>query len=194
VRIGPLTLDELARASFRVDTPWGGADVALGVSGAHMASNAAAAIAVAGAIAGVIEPAAAALASARLSAMRMEVCRTATGAIVVNDAYNANPDSMGAALRALSGIDARRRVAILGPMAELDDPAAGHRSVAEAARGLGIEIIATGTDLYETIPVDDPLAALGSLGEGDAVLVKASRVAGLERLVAELLGQERVGP
>ena len=194
VRVGPLTLDELARPSFRVDTPWGSAEVALGVSGAHMASNAAAAIAVAGVMEGSIEPAAAALASARLSAMRMEVRRAASGAIVINDAYNANPDSMGAALRALSGIEARRRVAILGVMAELDDPAAGHRRVAEAARGLGIEIIATGTDLYDTAPVDDPLAALGALGEGDAVLVKASRVAGLERLVAELLGEERLGP
>jgi len=126
--------------------------------------------------------------------MRMEVRRAASGAIVINDAYNANPDSMGAALRALSGIEARRRVAILGVMAELDDPAAGHRRVAEEARGLGIEIIATGTDLYDTAPVDDPLAALGALGEGDAVLVKASRVAGLERLVAELLGEERLGP
>jgi UDP-N-acetylmuramoyl-tripeptide--D-alanyl-D-alanine ligase len=159
-----------------------------------MASNAAAAIAVAGVVEGTIERAVAALAAARLSAMRMEVCRATSGAIVVNDAYNANPDSMGAALRALSGIDARRRVAILGLMAELDDPAGGHRRVADEARTLGIEIIATGTDLYEIDPVDDPLAALGSLGEGDAVLVKASRVAGLERLVAELLGEERLRP
>jgi UDP-N-acetylmuramoyl-tripeptide--D-alanyl-D-alanine ligase len=194
VRVGPLTLDELARPSFRVDTPWGSADVALGLSGAHMASNAAAAIAVAGAVEGTIEPAVAGLPSARLSAMRMEVRRTASGAIVVNDAYNANPDSMRAALRALSRIDARRRVAILGLMAELDDPAEGHRLVADEARGFGIEIIAAGTDLYGIIAVDDPLGALGSLGEGDAVLVKASRVAGLERLVAELLGEERVGP
>jgi UDP-N-acetylmuramoyl-tripeptide--D-alanyl-D-alanine ligase len=193
VRVSALALDALARPSFHVDTPWGGADVALAVSGAHMASNAAAAIAVAGVVDGAIEPAVTALASARLSAMRMEVSRAASGAIVVNDAYNANPDSMAAALRALSGIDARRRVAILGLMAELDDPVGDHRRVAEQAQGLGIEVIATGTDLYGITPVDDPLAALGSLGEGDAVLVKASRVAGLERLVAELLGEERLG-
>jgi UDP-N-acetylmuramoyl-tripeptide--D-alanyl-D-alanine ligase len=99
---------------------------------------------------------------------------------------------MGAALRALSGIEARRRVAILGLMAELDDPVGDHRRVAEQAQSLGIEVIATGTDLYGITPVDDPLAALGSLGESDAVLVKASRVAGLERLVAELLGEERL--
>jgi len=77
VRVSALALDALARPSFHVDTPWGGADVALAVSGAHMASNAAAAIAVAGVVDGAIEPAVRALASARLSAMRMEVSRAA---------------------------------------------------------------------------------------------------------------------
>ena len=52
---------------------------------------------------------------------------------------------------------------------------------------LGIEVIATGTELYGTAPVDDPLQALGPIGDGDAVLVKASRVAGLERIAEALL-------
>jgi UDP-N-acetylmuramoyl-tripeptide--D-alanyl-D-alanine ligase len=153
-----------------------------------MAFNAAAAIAVAGVVEGTIDAAVAGLARASVSAMRMEVRRTAAGAIVVNDAYNANPDSMRAALQALAGIDSRRRVAILGPMAELDDAVAGHRRVAEDAGRLGIEVIATGTDLYGVVPVDDPVAALGPIGAGDAVLVKASRVAGLERVADVLLG------
>ena len=187
VRIGDVVLDELARPSFRVESPWGRADVQLAVSGVHMASNAAAALAVAGVVEGSIERAAAALASARVSAMRMDVRRSPSGAIVVNDAYNANPDSMRAALTALAGISSRRRVAILGPMAELDDAAAGHRQVAAIARELGIEVIAIGTDLYGSPPVDDPLQALGPVGEGDAVLVKASRVAGLERIADALL-------
>jgi UDP-N-acetylmuramoyl-tripeptide--D-alanyl-D-alanine ligase len=152
-----------------------------------MASNAAAALAVAGVIEGSIDRAASALSSAHVSAMRMDVRRAPSGAIVVNDAYNANPDSMRAALGALAGISARRRVAILGPMAELDDAAAGHREVAAVAREHGIEVIATGTDLYGTTPVDDPIAALGPIGDGDAVLVKASRVAGLERIARALL-------
>ena len=100
VRLGALTLDELARPSFRADTPWGSVDVRLAVSGLHMASNACAALAVAGAVTGSVDAAAGALASASVSSMRMEVVRTANGAIVVNDAYNANPDSMRAALRA----------------------------------------------------------------------------------------------
>jgi UDP-N-acetylmuramoyl-tripeptide--D-alanyl-D-alanine ligase len=187
VRISGLELDAMARPSFRVDSPWGAADVRLAVSGVHMAANAAAALAVAGVVEGSIDAAAAALATAAVSAMRMEVRRAASGAIVVNDAYNANPDSMRAALEALAGIAAGRRVAILGPMAELDDPGTGHRVVADIARSLGIELIATGTTLYGVDPADDALAALGALGEGDAVLVKASRVAGLERLADRLL-------
>jgi len=72
-------------------------------------------------------------------------------------------------------------------MAELDDPIAGHRRAADAARARGIELIATGTELYGVTPVDDPVAALGPIGDGDAVLVKASRVAGLERVAERLL-------
>ena len=187
VRITGVVLDDLARPSFGIESPWGRADVRLAVSGAHMASNAAAALAVAGVVEGSIERAAAALTSARVSAMRMEVGRSANGAIVVNDAYNANPDSMRAALEALAGIRSRRRFAILGPMAELDDAAAGHRRVAAIVHELGIELIATGTDLYGVAPVADPVMALGPIGEGDAVLVKASRVAGLEKIAHALL-------
>jgi UDP-N-acetylmuramoyl-tripeptide--D-alanyl-D-alanine ligase len=187
VRPTRLRLDAIARPSFRVDSPWGSADVQLATSGVHMASNALAALAVAGVVEGSIDAAADALAAAPISSMRMEVRRAASGAIVVNDAYNANPDSMLAALTALSSIEADRRVAILGVMAELDDPRAAHLRVAEAARAQGIELIATGTDQYGVSPVDDPVAALGAVGEGDAVLVKASRVAGLERVAAALL-------
>jgi UDP-N-acetylmuramoyl-tripeptide--D-alanyl-D-alanine ligase len=182
-----VSLDALARPRFRVDTPWGAAEVELAVSGAHMVANACAALTVAGVVTGDIGPAAAALADARVSGMRMEVAVAAGGATIVNDAYNANPDSMRAALRALADVAAERRVAIVGVMAELDDPAAGHAAVVAEAASLGIELIATGTDLYGIAPVDDPLTALGPVGAGTAVLVKASRVAALDRLAAELL-------
>ena len=119
--------------------------------------------------------------------MRMEVTRLASGAIVVNDTYNANPTSMAAALDAVVAMDATRRYAVLGLMGELDDPGEGHREVARRAEALGVALIATGTDLYGVRPTDDPIGALGDLGEGDVVLVKASRAAGLERLVADLL-------
>jgi UDP-N-acetylmuramoyl-tripeptide--D-alanyl-D-alanine ligase len=193
VRIRDLALDALARASFHVDTPWGSTEVRLAVSGRHMAWNAAAAIAVAGVVpGGDVELAAAGLAEAKITGKRMEVGRSASGAIVVNDAYNANPDSMRAALDALSAIDAARRIAVLGPMAELEDPLAGHAEVAAHAAARGIELVAVGTDLYGVGPVAasagefDP-TALGDLVEGDAVLVKASNGAGLWVIADALL-------
>jgi UDP-N-acetylmuramoyl-tripeptide--D-alanyl-D-alanine ligase len=187
VRISEIEVDDLARPRFRVDSPWGSGEVHLAVSGRHMASNAAAAIAVAGVVEGRIDAAMHALATAVVSAMRMEVSRAPGGAIVVNDAYNANPDSMRAALDALTEIDADRRIAVLGLMAELDDPVLGHQRVMDDAMERGIEVIAVGTDLYGIRPVDDPIAAMGEVGPGDAVLVKASRVGGLERIAAALL-------
>ncbi|HWL43216.1 MAG TPA: UDP-N-acetylmuramoyl-tripeptide--D-alanyl-D-alanine ligase [Ilumatobacter sp.] len=191
VRIGELVLDELARPAFRVDSPWGHADVRLAVSGRHMAWNAAAAVAVVGAVTGSIEAAAGALADAGVSGRRMEVGRSRSGAVVVNDAYNANPDSMRAALDALAAIAASRRIAVLGPMAELDDPAAGHTQVAADARERGIELVAIGTDLYGVTPVAASAASfdptvLGPLGEETAVLVKASNSARLW-LAADIL-------
>ncbi len=187
VRISQLELDELARPRCRVDSPWGSGQLELAVSGAHMASNAAAAIAVAGVVEGRIDDAIEALATATVSGMRMEVTVAPGGAVIVNDAYNANPDSMRAALQALAEIRAERRIAVLGLMAELDDPAAGHLSVMHEAVERDIEVIAVGTDLYGIRPVDDPIAALGELGVGDAVLVKASRVGGLEYVAQALL-------
>ncbi len=114
VRISELVLDELARPSFTIDTPWGSASVQLAVSGAHMAMNAAAAIAVAGSLGVDLDAAVAALDGAEVSGMRMEVTRLASGAVIINDAYNANPTSMGAALDAIVAMDATRRFAVLG--------------------------------------------------------------------------------
>ena len=187
VRISDLVLDDLARPRFQVDTPWGSGQVELAVSGAHMASNAAAAIAVAGSVGVSIDGAIAALAGATMSAMRMEVSAAPSGAIVINDAYNANPTSMAAALHALAVMRAERRIAILGLMGELDDEVEGHREVARIAETLGIQVVATGTDLYGVRPTDDPVHLIGGLSSGDVVLVKASRSAGLERIAEQLL-------
>ena len=84
--------------------------------------------------------------------MRMQLVRTATGGLVINDAYNANPTSMAAALDALAAVEADRRVAVLGLMAELDDPDPAHRAIAARASELGIELIAVDTDRYGIAP------------------------------------------
>jgi UDP-N-acetylmuramoyl-tripeptide--D-alanyl-D-alanine ligase len=188
VRVSDIELDGLARARFRVDTPWGSGTTQLAVSGTHMVTNAAAAIAVAGVVGVDLEAALGALATAPVSGMRMEVSTSASGATIVNDAYNANPTSMLAALEALAAMDAGRRVAVLGLMGEIDDPEPAHRAVAKRAIALGLDVIVVGTDLYGLDPVDDPLAAIGPLSGHDVVLVKASRAAGLERVVEALVG------
>jgi UDP-N-acetylmuramoyl-tripeptide--D-alanyl-D-alanine ligase len=186
VRVSDVVLDGLARAAFRVDTPWGSGTTQLAVPGAHMVTNAAAAIAVAGVVGVDLASALDALSTATVSGMRMEVIRTPGGATIVNDAYNANPTSMRAALDALAAMDADRRVAVLGLMGEIEDPAPAHREIAGYAVERGIELVAVGTDLYGSSPVDDVGAAIGPLGPGDVVLVKASRAAGLEQVVRSL--------
>jgi UDP-N-acetylmuramoyl-tripeptide--D-alanyl-D-alanine ligase len=188
VRVTDVRLDELARASFTLRSPWGSVPVRLGISGRHMAANAAAALACVGVVGGDLGAGAAALAEVGLTAMRMDVRRTASGALVLDDSYNANPTSMRAALDALVALPARRRVAVLGLMAEISDAADEHLAVAAYARSLGVEVMAFGTDLYGTVPVDDPVATLGSLAGGDVVLVKGSRVVGLEVVASALLG------
>ncbi len=189
VRVSEIELDGLARARFRVDTPWGSGTTQLAVPGAHMVTNAAAAIAVAGIVGVDLDRALDALSGATVSGMRMEVTTASNGATIVNDAYNANPTSMLAALEALAAMDAHRRIAVLGLMAEIDDPLPAHRAIAARAIDLGLELIVVGTDLYGLDAVGDAagaLDAIGPLGVGDVVLVKASRAAGLEQVVARL--------
>jgi len=131
----------------------------------------------------------------RLSPWRGEEIALAGGGFVVNDAYNANPDSMRAALVHLSErAGTRRRVAVLGEMAELGDSSQRyHREIGEFARDLEIEVIAVGEQAREYDPavwapgVQGALeAARAFLEPGDAVLVKASRAVGLEGIPAEI--------
>jgi UDP-N-acetylmuramoyl-tripeptide--D-alanyl-D-alanine ligase len=187
VRVHDVALDELARPSFVIDTPWGSADVRLSISGRHMVENAAAALACVGAVGGDIGAGAAALSSVGLTAMRMQVERAQSGALILNDSYNANPTSMRAAIDALVDLPAKRRVAILGVMAEISDAAAEHRAIARYAAERNVEVISVGTDLYGVPPSTDAAAVLGSVSGDDAVLVKGSRVAGLEKLAALLI-------
>jgi len=195
VRAEDLTLDA-GRARFRLVTPAGSAPVALRLVGAHHVGNALAAAAVVGELGGTPEAVAAALsAAAPASRWRMEVTDRADGVTVVNDAYNANPDSMAAALRALAAVGGGRRTwAVLGPMRELGpESAAAHEGVALLAKELGVdELVTVDSPEYGAgRPVADAAQATAllaaELAPGDVVLVKASRAAGLDRVAAALL-------
>jgi UDP-N-acetylmuramoyl-tripeptide--D-alanyl-D-alanine ligase len=190
VRAEGLRLRHDLTSAFVLASPWGRVEVELAVRGEHNVTNALAA-AVVGLVAGVsLDATAAGLRAAQLSPWRMELVRGATGVQILNDAYNANPVSMRAALRSLVALRARRHIAVLGPMAELGThAAAAHRDVAALAAELGVRVIAVGTSAYGAEVARDADAALDALGavdDGDAILVKGSRVAALEGLAGRL--------
>ena len=140
------------------------------------------------------DAAAAGLAEAELSPWRMEVTLAPSGVVVINDAYNANPESMTAALDALVLVPGEgRRGAVLGMMAELGGWSDNqHSRIATYAETLGIEVIPMGTNLYGAGASHDMEAALDAYKElnlrtGDAVLVKGSRVVGLEEFARKVL-------
>lgn len=192
VRVEGVVLDEDLRPSFSLRSPWGDGSASLEARGAHNVANAAAAAAAALVCDVPLAAVLTGLGSASLSPWRMELGRASSGARVLNDAYNANATSCLAALDALAAIDADRRVAVLGELAELGASAAAeHQAVRAHADALGIEVIAVDTPAYGAPVVADvegALAALGPLQASDAVLVKGSRVAGLEVLAEQLLG------
>jgi UDP-N-acetylmuramoyl-tripeptide--D-alanyl-D-alanine ligase len=187
-----IVLDADLCSAFRLRSPWGDAQVHLRVAGEHQVSNALAAAAAALASGVEAEAVADGLGEARLSPWRMALHRRADGAVILNDAYNANPTSMAAALRALAGLEAVRRVAVLGEMAELGahhDEA--HAEAAALAGALGVEVVAVAAPAYgptarHVADIDEVREVLDGSLAGTAVLLKASRLVGLERLAAEL--------
>jgi len=209
VRATDVTLDEGARARFTLVAAGEEHSVALQVVGEHQVANALSAAG--GALAAgmaAAEVAAALSAAGPRSRWRMEVQQRADGVTVVNDAYNANPESMRAALAALAGLPGRRRIAVLGAMAELGpDAAAEHERLGRDAAAAGVDLVlAVGADAVgiaqgassagrrageESVHVPDVTAARELLAQvlrpGDVVLVKASRSYGLELLAADLL-------
>ncbi len=194
VAVESVVVDRLLRPTMTIQVGSDRAELTLDVRGAHMAVNAAAALGGALAAGVPFERAIAGLRGAEVSQWRMAVTEAETGALVINDAYNANPTSMRAALRALAQLEADRRVAVVGLMAELgDEGPAEHLAVVAEAEAAGIEVIAVDAPAYgaKARHVESRAGAaeaIGPITAGDAVLVKGSRVAGLERLADELLG------
>jgi UDP-N-acetylmuramoyl-tripeptide--D-alanyl-D-alanine ligase len=190
VRATVVARDDDLRPTVRVDSPWGSGTAVLSVRGDHQATNAAAAVATA-VCAGVgFEAALAGVAGAEGSRLRAELWRTPSGLRVLNDSYNANPTSTAAALRSLAQVDAPRRVAVLGEMAELGPgTVAAHEEIGRLAQSLGIEVVAVGGAPYGGVAVgtqDDALALVEDLPTDSVVLLKASRSVGLDLLADRL--------
>jgi UDP-N-acetylmuramoyl-tripeptide--D-alanyl-D-alanine ligase len=215
VRATGLTLDDLGRASFTLHTNAGSAPVTLTLHGGHHVANALAASAIAAELGMDVTAIADALTAATArSKKRMELHERPDGVLVLNDAYNANPDSTRAAIAALAHLTAngtsRRGLAVLGYMAELGDIAAD--SHAEAGRRAALAgaavVVAVGADAApvldgaravdgwqgEAVAAPDPKSAVAEvqnrLRPGDVVLVKASKSAGLWEVADGLLAEE----
>jgi len=204
-------LDALGRPSYTLHAGGRSAPVRLGLHGEHQVGNSLAAAAVALELGLALPAVAAALGTARpASRWRMEVSERPDGVTVINDAYNANPESMTAALKALAAMGAGRRTwAVLGPMAELGEDADDEHDkigrlavrldvsrlvvVGAAAGRMHAAAVVEGSWGEESVHVPDIDTALLLLGEqlrpGDVVLVKASRAAGLERVALVLTGE-----
>jgi UDP-N-acetylmuramoyl-tripeptide--D-alanyl-D-alanine ligase len=190
VRVTSCVLDDRACAAVSIESPWGKASWKMNVPGEHMAHNAVGAIAVAGVLGLDLQRAADAISNSVLSEMRMQHRTARSGALIIDDSYNANPASMTAALHALSATNASRRIAVLGVMAELSEPIQDHTEISALAQKLGIEVLALGTDMYgvQSRTIDEIATKLSALENTAAILVKGSRVAQLEKLVALLVG------
>ncbi|WP_329116016.1 UDP-N-acetylmuramoyl-tripeptide--D-alanyl-D-alanine ligase [Streptomyces sp. NBC_01465] len=210
IRADNVRLTDSGQPAFTLHTPSGCSDVTMRLYGEHHVSNALAAAAVAHELGMSASMIATALSEAgTLSRWRMEVTERPDGVTVVNDAYNANPESMRAALRALVAMGKGRRTwAVLGPMAELgDDSLAEHDAVGRLAVRLNVsKLVAVGgreaswlqLGAYnegswgeESVHVSDAQAAVdllrSELRAGDVVLVKASRSIGLEKVALALV-------
>ncbi|WP_137723807.1 UDP-N-acetylmuramoyl-tripeptide--D-alanyl-D-alanine ligase [Prescottella subtropica] len=222
VRATGVHLDAQARASFTLECAAGSVPVTLAVHGEHHVGNALAAAAVALECGVGLEQIAAALGGARaVSGRRMDVRDRADGVTVVNDSYNANPDSMRAAIKALvsmarSGDGAPRRTwAVLGEMAELgDDSVVEHDAIGRFAVRLDVTkmiIVGPGRPVRamyqgaimegswgdEAMHVPDAASAVEVLEDelraGDLVLVKASQSIGLWEVADAVLAAPVAG-
>ncbi|SFQ32355.1 UDP-N-acetylmuramoyl-tripeptide--D-alanyl-D-alanine ligase [Amycolatopsis arida] len=218
VRAADVRLDEQARASFRLVTPAGEAPVRLPLHGEHHVGNALAAAAVALELGTPVELVAERLSAVRRrSERRMEVVTRADGVTVLNDSYNANPESVRAALKTLASMSrGRRSWAVLGVMGELGaDSVAAHDEIGRLAVRLDINrLVVVGGEGSPAAPMHYGASHEGSWGEesvlvpdtdaaiallraqvrpDDVVLVKASKVAELWRVAEALLADEPRG-
>ena len=208
MQLSDVRVDDDGYPSFTLAYGADSVGVSLALLGEHQALNAAAVAAVGVSLGMSLDAIGQGLGAARtLSALRMERSVTADGVIVINDAYNANPESMSAALRTLGGLgQGHSTYAVLGEMLELGATSAdAHTAIGAFAAHLGIThvvVVGAGAALIEAgvRGAENPTAVtrVADVAEasellkrllkpGDVALIKASRAVGLERVAAALL-------
>jgi UDP-N-acetylmuramoyl-tripeptide--D-alanyl-D-alanine ligase len=204
VRVGEIRAAQSGENAFALSTRDESVEVLLPLPGAHNALNAAAAAAV-GQVLGVpLQDAARGLSKVDVPGARMKLrVLEEKGITLIDDCYNAGPNSMRAALQVLAGLpNARRRVAILGAMKELGDWAdEEHRKIGAFALESGVQVLvgvgeetremieaAPGIETHWRVNASEAAELTQVLARsGDAVLVKGSRSVGLEKVVDALV-------
>ena len=200
VRLTDAAVDPMALVTrFRVEADEGVVLGQLPGPGLHLAHNAAAAVAVASALRVSFDGLGARLARYQPVGMRLRIEDGPGGIRVLNDAYNANPMSMAASLRALAAIPDVRKVALLGDMLELGpSEAEAHAEVLTLANSLGLDLVGLAGPRFAAAAAGDPgvIAAADAneladrvrdaLRPGDLVLLKGSRGLQMERVLTAL--------
>ncbi len=188
VSVSRFQSDEFGRYQFEFSSPWGTGEIGLQVPGQHMMQNALAAIAVGGVQSVPIDDIVAGVQTVVAEDHRMVLYPFESGSVLIDDCYNANPTSVAAVLQTVANLGLEHKIAVLGEMAEVDDPERAHKYVARLAEEFGIDVVAIGTDLYGVPAYHEvPDVVRNALASGNAaVVVKGSRVAGLERIVDSL--------
>ena len=208
---GALTLDSVMveptslSTTVSFDTPQGVVSCTIRAPGRHIAVNALGALTVAASLGLDLADAAAAMAEYEPVGMRMRPVELPNGVVVLNDAYNANPQSMNASLDVLAAMPGRR-VAVLGDMHELGtEEHAWHRAVIEHAVSRGLDrVLLLGDRMAAAAPSSPSVRHFGDVAEaamdlrgwlrqGDVVLLKGSRGARVEQVLHALEANEPAG-
>ena len=186
-------IDENLNTRFRINSPWGTQEISLNVPGVHNVSNAMAAIGGGLSMGYRLEDICDPLSRVKLSPMRMDSRYLIDGTLILNDSYNANPTSMNAAIDTIMTSNRPNKIAVVGTMAELGEISQEeHEAIGDRLTKSGISWVSVGEKKYGGTSVEtwrDALSFIRNLdliGEDVVILIKGSRVAGLDQLADAL--------
>ena len=186
-------IDENLNTRFRINSPWGTQEISLNVPGVHNVSNAMAAIGGGLSMGYRLEDICDPLSRVKLSPMRMDSRYLIDGTLILNDSYNANPTSMNAAIDTIMTSNRPNKIAVVGTMAELGEISQEeHEAIGDRLTKSGISWVSVGEKKYGGASVEtwrDALSFIRNqdlIGEDVVILIKGSRVAGLDQLADAL--------